>query len=61
MMTQSGLAGNNAHAAERNRWGPGVVCCLCKCVHVSWSAGERQFRVTLITVASLRTDAEHVE
>lgn len=61
MMTQSGLAGNNAHAAERNRWGPGIVCCLYKCVHASRSAGDRQFCVTLIAVALLRMDAEHVE
>lgn len=61
MMTQSGLAGNNAHAAERNRWGPGIVCCLYKCVHASRSAGDRQFCVTLIAVALLGMDAEHVE
>lgn len=42
MMTQSGLTGNNAHAAGRNRWGPGAVCCSCKRGHVSRSAGARQ-------------------
>lgn len=47
MMTQSGLVGNNAHAAERNRWGPGAVCCLCKCAHVSRSTGARQFHCDL--------------
>lgn len=47
MMTQSGLAGNNAYASERNRWGPGAVCCLCKCAHVSRSTGARQFHCDL--------------
>lgn len=47
MMIQSGLAGNNAHAAERNRWGS-AQCVVCANVCMRAPLRREAIRVTLI-------------